>query len=50
MKGCIEAAMAPRGDILIYDNDNGNSASEQGSNDTDMVDLNKDLSLIITRY
>ena len=41
--------MAPRGDILIYDNDNGNSASEQGSNDTDMVDSKKYLSFIIAR-
>ena len=44
MKGCLMAAMAPRGargnydSILIDDNDGRNSDSERGSNDTDMVD------------
>ena len=47
--------MAPRGErghddaILIDDDDDGNSASERGSNDTDMVDSEKDLYFIIAR-
>ena len=55
MKGCLTAAMAHTGArghndaILIDDNDDKNSASGRGSNDTDMVDSKKDLSLIITR-
>ena len=56
MKGCLTVKMAPRGArghndaILIDDDNNGNSASEQGISDTNMVDLKKDLSFIITRY
>ena len=55
MKGCIAEAMEPRGergnddDILIDDNNDRNSASERGRNDTDMVVLKKYLSLIIFR-
>ena len=55
MKGCLTAAMAPRGlrghddAILIDDDDDGNSTSEQGSNDTNMVDSKKYLSFIIAR-
>ena len=41
MKGCLTEAMAPRG-ARGHDD-------ERGSNDTDMVDLKKDLSFIITR-
>ena len=54
IKGCLTAAMAPRGarghdDAILIDDDDGNSASERGSNDTDMVDSKKDPSFIITR-
>ena len=35
--------------ILIDDNDDGNSASERGSNGTDMVDSKKYLPSIIAR-
>ena len=35
--------------ILIDDNDDGNSASEWGRNDTDVFDSKKDLSFIIVR-
>ena len=55
MKGCITVAMAPMGaqgqdDAIIIDDDNdGNSASEWRSNDTDMVDSKKYLSFIIER-
>ena len=35
--------------ILIDDNDDGNSASEWGRNDTDVFDSKKDLSFIISR-
>ena len=35
--------------ILIDDDDDRNSASERGSNDTDMADSKKDLSFIIAR-
>ena len=54
MKVCITAAMAPRrarvhdDAILIDDDDDGNSTSEWGSNDTDMVDSKKYLSFIVT--
>ena len=47
--------MAPRGArgddgaILVDDNYDGNSASERRSNDTDMVDSNKDLYFSILR-
>ena len=47
--------MAPRGarvhydDIIIDDDNDGNSASERGINDTYMVDLMEDLSFIIAR-
>ena len=53
MKGCLTVEMAPRGArghddaIIIDDKDGGNSASERGINDTDMVDFKKDPSFII---
>ena len=56
MKVCLTEVMAPRGAqghndaVLIDDDVDGNSASERGSNDTDMVDSKKDLSLIIARH
>ena len=55
MKGCLTADMAPRGaqghDVILIDSDdNRKSASEWGSNDTDMVDSNKDLPFITARY
>ena len=55
MKGCLTEEMEPRGAwghddaILIDDEDDGNYASEQGINDTDMVDSKEDLSFIIAR-
>ena len=55
MKGCLTAAMVPRGvrghdyAFLIDDKDDGNSASERGRNDTDMVGSKKDLYFIIVR-
>ena len=48
MKGCLTAAMSPRGAqghddaILIDDDDDGNSDSERGSYDTNIVDSKKD--------
>ena len=54
MKVCLTAAMEPRGAqghddaILIDDNNNGNSDSERGSNEIDMVDSKKDLYFVIT--
>ena len=55
MKVCLTEAMSPRrarvhdDAIPIYENDDGNSASERGRNDTDMVVLKKELSFIIER-
>ena len=55
MNGCLTAEMAPRGAwghnaAILIDDDDGNSASERGSNDTYMVDSKKYLSFIIARY
>ena len=46
--------MAPIGarghnDAILIDDDDRNSASKRGSNDTNMVDLKKNLSFIIAR-
>ena len=55
MKVCLTEVMAPRGaqghdDAILIDDDNDrDSASERGSNDTDMVDLRKYLSFFIAR-
>ena len=55
MKGSLAAVMATWGErgnndaILIDDDDNGKSASELGSNDTNIADSKKDLSFIIAR-
>ena len=55
MKGCLTAAMASKGErghndvIFVHVDDDGNSDSKRGSNDTNVVDSKKYLSFIITR-
>ena len=55
IKGCLTAAMASKGErghndvIFVHVDDDGNSDSKRGSNDTNVVDSKKYLSFIITR-
>ena len=49
LTNCTRGARGYNDSILINEDDNGNSTSEQRRNDTDMVDSMKDLSFIITR-